>query len=521
MSQPAEKSRMEYSMRNSAVGMVSKVAAILAGYIARVVFVRVMTTELVGLSGLLTNIINALSLTSLGVEAALVFSLYAPVARGDEEKQASLMALFRRVYYVFAAVVLLFGLILYTLLPMILGEKTQIASLSIICALYVLNSVLSYFCSYRRMAFLSHQCNYVNELFDATSLIVLSTVQCIVLLLTRNFFLYLLIPVVCTVTENLSLSALAGRWYPFLRRFNPPPVEKGERREIMANIRAMLMHKFGLVIISNTDNVLLTWLFGLLAVGSYANYYLITGSVAQVLDRFISGITGSVGDLGVKVDRKHVGEVFRLAFFATAWIYGLAAVSLFILLDNFIAFSFGETYVLGGMLTLVLCMNLYLDGVRKATLIFRDSLGLFRYDRFKTPIEAAVNLGASILLARHLGPVGVFLGTTVSVLLISFWVEPIVLYRGYLKEPVRSYFASYFLYLPAVAFAGAATWYICSFINGVGVVQLLAKLIVCLVLPNAVMALFFHRTAEYRALRERVLSAGKRLQAKRRMRRRK
>ena len=58
-------------------------------------------------------------------------------------------------------------------------------------------------------------------------------------------------------------------------------------------------------------------------------------------------------------------------------------------------------------------------------LTFRESMGLFWFDRYKALAEAALNLVLSILLVRQYQTLGVFIGTFLSTILTSVWVEPV------------------------------------------------------------------------------------------------
>ena len=61
----------------------------------------------------------------------------------------------------------------------------------------------------------------------------------------------------------------------------------------------MLMHKIGNVVVNNTDNLLISSFVGIISAGIYSNYYLIIGSVRQVLEQAMLGVAASVGNLGV------------------------------------------------------------------------------------------------------------------------------------------------------------------------------------------------------------------------------
>ena len=501
-------SRTEYSARNAAVGTVAKVLCILFGYATRVVFIRLLSSDIVGVNGLLSNVLGAFTLPLLGVDTALVYAMYAPVARGDVLRQRQLLRLYRRVYLVFALVIAGAGLALWPALPRLVGEAP--AGLDIIYLLYLAATVGSYVCAAPGLVFLVYQRNYVNELLLGVFLMAQNVLQIAVLLLTRNYFLFLALLVACTLGRNFCCALLCRREYPELFEKPDAPLPGEDRRGISRDIRAMLIHKTGAVIINCTDNLLLTRMFSLTAVARYANYYLILGSAEQVLRRFIYGVVASVGNMGVTEDREFVGRVFRVCVFSAFSVYAIAAAALLSLLESFVSLSFGADYVLPTALVCVICVNFYLNGLRNATLVFRDALGLFRRDRWKTVAEALVNLGVSILLAKWLGMVGVFLGTTVSIVCVSLWVEPLVLYRDFLKTPLLPYFTRYAAYLLSAAAAAGLTWLACRPLPGGGL-GLLLRLPVCIALPTALTVLLWRNSEEYRVLRDIVTGYLRRL----------
>ena len=55
-----EKSRTEYSARNTSVAIIARISAILLGFITRIVFTHTLSQEYVGINGLFTDILNVL-----------------------------------------------------------------------------------------------------------------------------------------------------------------------------------------------------------------------------------------------------------------------------------------------------------------------------------------------------------------------------------------------------------------------------------------------------------------------------
>ena len=62
------------------------------------VFVRCLTEEYLGVSGLFTNIISILSLSELGIGTAIVYALYKPIAENNEPKIRALMKIYGTAY---------------------------------------------------------------------------------------------------------------------------------------------------------------------------------------------------------------------------------------------------------------------------------------------------------------------------------------------------------------------------------------------------------------------------------------
>ena len=492
------KSRTQHSAQNTTVAVASRMAAILMGFITRVVFTHTLSESYIGINGLFTDILNVLALSELGVGTAITYALYRPIAKGDIEKQKSLMRMYCWFYRIVAAVVLCAGLLVIPFMDVLIKNKPDVDNIILIYLMYLVNSVLSYLLIYKRTLIDAHQLIYIGTLYQTIFLLIQDTIQIIILLTTKNFILFLAVYIACTLGSNISISRKANKLYPFLKEKDIKPLEKKERKEILKNIKAMLMHKIGGVVVNNTDNLLLSSIVGILSVGKYSNYYLVIGSIRQVLDQIFQGITASVGNLGATEKSERVKKIFETSFFIGQWLYGFAAICLYEMLSPFVAISFGKNYVFDSSVVLVLCINFYINGMRKASLVFRDSLGLFWYDRYKSVAEAIINLVVSIILAVKFGTVGVFLGTFISTAATSLWVEPYVLYKYRLNSPVWKYFAAYGLYAGVLAAIWFVTDYLCSFVSGGYIMQLLCRFVICMILPNILMLIIYHRKKEFK-----------------------
>lgn len=492
-----EMSRTEYSARNTTVAMMARVVAILMGFCTRVVFTHTLSEAYVGINGLFTDILNVLSLSELGIGTAITYALYKPIAQKDIEKQKSLMRLYKRFYRMIALVVLMAGLLVVPFLDVLVKNGQGIEYLTFIYLMYLGNSVISYLLIYKQTLIDAHQLNYIGVLYYTVFLVIQNIVQMTILLTTKNFVLFVAVMMLCALGNNICVSLKASKMYPYLKDKDVKPLPQEEKQGIYRNIRAMLMHKVGNVVVTNTDNLLISSLVGIVSTGIYSNYFLVIGSVRQVLNQVFQGITASVGNLGVKESRERVKRIFEASFFIGQWIFGFATICLYEVLSPFVALSFGEQYVFTMDITMVLCLNFYFTGMRQATLVFRDSLGLFWYDRYKSLAEAIINLMVSLILGYYIGIVGIFLGTLISTLTTSMWVEPYVLYRKHLEMPIKGYFIKYIWYLVVTLVAWFLTDKICSLVSGGVLIQCVERLAICALVPNLIYLLCYIRNREF------------------------
>ncbi len=497
------KSRTEHSAQNVTYAAISRSLAMLMGFVSRVVFTHTLSQEYVGVNGLFYDILNVFSLTELGLSTAVAYALYKPIAKKDFETQKTLLQFYKKFYYAVAFIVLVLGACIIPFLGVLIKNQPDVSYLTVIYLMFLANSVFSYFWSYKKTLLDAHQLNYIGTLTQTISWIVQIVIQIIILITTRNYMLYLSIMLLSTLISNYVISKFADKRYPYIREKGARALTKEEKKDIFSNMKAIILHKIGDVAVNNTDNLLISSIIGIVAAGIYSNYYLIIVSVRGIYLQIFQGIAGSVGNLGVVEDKNRIKKIFEALFFFGQWLYGMTAICMYEVLDIFVDISFGSNYVFTGYVTLVLCVDFYLSGLCQASLLFRDSLGLFYYDRYKSIATAIINLSVSIVLGNLIGIEGIFIGTFVSTILTSLWVEPYILYKKRLKEGLSMYFVKMGIYMIVTLLLGIGCHYICSFLTGNKITLMLLRFIISVVFVNACYFLLFFRTKEYKLLKDK------------------
>lgn len=488
--------RSKNSAKNLVTALIGQAFGLAISFIARIIFIKFLSDEYLGLNGLFTNLLTMLSLVELGVGSAMTFSLYKPLADNNKEKIKSLMSLYKRAYNVIGGIVLIIGVLFIPFYRYLISEIPNISYLDIIYILFVLNTAVSYFYSYKRSLIICDQKRYIATIYRYGFYFILNVVQIFILFLTHNYILFLICQVLFTWIENICVSNRANKMYPYLKDKNIKPVEEKELNGIKKNVKAMLFHKIGGVIVNSTDNILISKFIGLIAVGIYSNYFLITSALETIIGQFFNAIVASVGNLGASENHKKVKETFETTFFLNYIIYGVISICLLILINPLIEIWLGKKYLFNFNIILVICICFYLKGIRKACLTYKDALGLFWYDRYKPIIESIINLVVSIILGIKFGVVGIFVGTIISTVTTSLWVEPYVLYKYYFKENVIDYFIRFTKYTVGIIITYLIVFNLIKIIAFTGIIGLIVKAIVTFVISLVLLVLYFIKSSE-------------------------
>ena len=497
--------RTQNSIRNVLSAMIGQLGGILVNLLARVFFLHYLNQTYLGLNGLFTNVLTMLSLVELGVGPAMAYSLYKPLADHDVERLKSHMAFYKKAYVTIGLAIAALGLAFLPFYTVFMDEVPDIPHLNTIYLLFVANTVVSYFYSYKRSLIICDQKKYTETAVHYGAYFLLNVVQIIFLALTKNYVVFLMLQVLSTWLENFILARKADKLYPFLREKNVRPMDKTDSQVIFRNVAAMSMHKVGAVVVNSTDNILISKLIGLASAGLYSNYYTIIHPLQTITNQIFESIVASVGNLTATVkdgNVEHLMEIFYDVFFFAFWIFTFCSICLLNLLHPFIEFMWlrNRGWLLDNATLYVLVLNFYLYGMRRPVLTFRDATGAFWNDRFKPIFESIINLVASILLAKPFGIAGIFLGTLVSTVTTSLWVEPMVLYHNVFYAHMRKYFARFFSYTAVGLVICVITTWLCSHV-GYSLISILPRALICLTVPNLLLLVVFYRTKEFQYFR--------------------
>ena len=254
------------------------------------------------------------------------------------------------------------------------------------------------------------------------------------------------------------------------------------------------------MVLNSTDNLIISSFVGLTAVAINDNYVLITSAINTIMNQIFNALTASVGNLIVTEKLENTYNILKILQFAAFWVYSFCVTCLFLLLNPFIELVWGEEYLFPLPIVAIICLNFYVVGMRRIPLVFRDAMGLFRHDQYKPLIEAVVNLVISIIAVHFLGVAGVFIGTFLSIISVAVWVETYVLFKHGFKRSWREFWITILKYYFFSFLTVTLSYFAGTLYHGGFIYEFIYKIIICIILPNILFLLLFHRCKEFKEL---------------------
>lgn len=494
--------RIKNSLKNIMTGLLGQLIVTITGFITRTVFIYVLGATYLGVSGLFSNVLTLLSFAELGIGQAIIFSLYRPIAEHDEVKICSLMRLYEKVYKFLFLLVLCIGVAILPILPFIIKDINSIPNIRLIYVLFVLNSSFSYLFAYRSSFITACQKNYIINGISFGCNIIMCIVQVIVLFVFKNYLVYLVIQIIFGLVPNIASYIYAGQLFPFLNKKDVSPLPKNELKTIVDNVKALILYKVGTLALNSTDNIIISSFVGIITVGVYSNYTLLTTTVGGFLSSIFGNITASIGNLNAKESDQYKLFIFRVINLTTFWFYSVCSICLFICMTPFIHVWIGSEYMLPISTSLIIALNFYIGGMLFAPYNYRQTMGIFVEGKWRPIISAIINIVVSIIFAKWWGLSGVLWGTAVARLTTNVWFDPYLVFkRGMHTSPIP-YYIDYMKKAALFILSGVLCWCITKYIPDLSIWWVLLKGSVTFVVSNMVVFVFYYRSEEFKYLFE-------------------
>lgn len=495
---------MQKSMRvlnNIFWGVVNRFCHMLCPFIIRTVILYMMGTLYVGLDGLFLSILGLLSLAELGFGSALTYSMYKPLAEGDDQMVCALLRFYKKCYRIIGCVILAIGLALLPFIKyLIRGEYPADVNIYILYLAYLSNSAASYFLYAYKNSLLTAMQRYdiVNNI-NSIVYIIQSALQIAILLAFRNYYGYVVLMPIFTAITNLATERYSSKHYPQYqcRGILPASVQQ----DIMTNVKGIIFQKIGGVVLTSVDSIVISMFLGLNILAIYNNYYYIILALFSVSGTLMQSMIPTVGNSCVVESKdKNFGD-FKKFNFMYMYIAAWGSSFLLCLYQPFMKLWVGEELMLTFPYVVMFTVYFFIYKWMDMLHVYTQATGIWWQTRYIPLIAAAVNLTFNIILVKIIGLPGVIISTIISILFIynlGYLIAMLKLYFNKVNLLPRMILRQMY-YLSVVVISSGLTYYIAALFGGEGVIGVIWRVVVCLTVPNIVMPLLFCRLAEFNA----------------------
>lgn len=415
---------------NVTISIFFKIVVFACSFFVRRVLILTLGNEINGINSLFTSIVGVLSIAELGIGTAITYCMYKPIVDNDTKKIASLYRLFKRLYLVIAAVVLISGFVLSFFLPFLAKDYTISNQELMVCFyLFLLSSALTYLYGADSSLIIAYKNNFVSTIIVSSITVVEYALQIIALLVFKSFYLFLGSKIISALIQFTSFKIYLRRKYNVVLSEEKTPLESEDKKEVKKNIYALCLHKITGMIFFSIDNLVISALFGVVMLGKYSNYFLILNSMNEVLKLVFISITSIIGHQIIKKSKEQAKKYYTFLNNVNVILGFVFYLGYYAIVSELVTLFFGNDLELSKWLIILLTSTYFIQFLRHACETFKDSAGLFYKDRFVSLIASALNIGLSIGLSYLIGINGVVVATLIIVVLIYLPVDSFITYK--------------------------------------------------------------------------------------------
>lgn len=500
-------SRTLNSAKNLIAGISISVVMTLLGFITRKIFVDTIGVEYLGLNGLLQNILGIMTLLEGGFATSVIYNMYKPLAEDNKVEILGLLQLYKKVYRYIALGISIFGLCLYPFLEFFIEDSSDLDYLGTVYFIFLFNSIIQYFTAYKWSLINASQQNYKLATINLSYQIILSISKIAILYITKNYILFLIVESICNIGLNIAVVRKANKLFPYIVNAPKYKVSPSVKKNIITNMKALFLHSLGGYFMHSTDNIVMSAYLGVGIVGLYSNYTLLTSTIKSFTNQILNSFSESVGNLIASESRDHSYKVFKTIYFVNFLTVSVPVIVLAVTAQPFLNWWLGEQYVLSNMVLALILLNFYIDGMRTTLLTFKSKAGIFTKDKFTPLLQGLINLILSLLFVRYWGLKGVLIATSISIIAISFWQWPRLIYRYVFHVKLKEFFYHYFFYFAVFIISLITSLVLASLFNSFDMLlQVIINCLISLVVTIGIYIILFRKTSEYSQLKHYCLS---------------
>ena len=507
-------------------GFINRFFSLMVPFIFRTIVIYRFGAEYLGMDNLFSSVLQVLNLVDFGFGTAIVYSLYRPVAEGDTETVCAYLGTYKKLYRIIGYTIFGCGILVMPILPYLIKDAVIPGNLNIYIwyGFFLMDTTVSYLLyGYKTAIPSALQRNDILSRIDTVVLLCKTMVQAAFLLLTDNFYFYLLTSLIFTVVRNLLVAWSVNLRFPQYQCLGS--ISKEQVAALRPKVYGILIGKLRIVSRNGIDSICITTFLGLTMAAIYSNYLCIHNAVISIIAVLCTAMMASVGNsIAVETRDKNYADMRRFNFIYML-IAGWASICFLCLYQPFVRLWVGEGLMLHYPEVIALTAYFYVLKMGDLRWVYFEGAGLWWQARYIALAETLANICLNILLVRYFGVLGIILATLITLFFIDFIFSARLLFQQYYcNGKLGEFFGDHIRYFLVTALLAVPCIYVCNVLTTVmaqttvaetsdittsttfGILELLVRLLFCTIFAVAGYFLIYHRTAQFKEAKEWVMS---------------
>lgn len=490
---------IQNSKRNIRFGLAARLVCTILPFFVQKVFIRQLGAEYVGIRGLFTSILTVFSLAEMGFGSAIVFSMYKPIAEDNTEYLCALLNLYKKIYRRIGLLILAMSFLFLPIIPhLIHGSFPDEIDIYAVFVLFALQTILSYWpFAYKASLLYAYQRTDIISIIGLLISVITSGIQIALLLLNKNYYVFLILSVISVILNNVLTFCAVGRMFPNIQCKGDIP--HNELSGIKKKVAGAFIGKLCGTTRNTFDSIFISAFIGLTQTGIYTSYYYVLIALNSFAEIFTRSLLAGVGNrIVLETKQQNHAEMMRLNRIYLL-ICGWMAIAMLCLYQPFMSLWIGSENIFPEPVMALFPIYFYVQKMGDVRGVYSDAAGLFWENRSRMIVESIANILLNYLFAKWFGVFGIILATIITLLFIGFLWSSEILFRHYYNFGLKSYLFSEGKYMFMNACIGGSCYFICRriMLNN-NMLTLLLRLSVCIVLVPGLYWLFLHRGNEWR-----------------------
>ena len=409
---------------NLILGIASEVLTIILGIIVPRLVLTNYGSEVNGLLGSVSQIYAYVALLEAGVGTATVQALYRTVSKNNRDETNAVLAATNRYYHRTGLLYLLAILLFSILYPLTVDTSIPLITIVLVIVFNGLGSVINYFFQAKYFLLLSAEGkNYIKNGLTMFTNVFKNIAKIVLIRAGFDVVFVQAIAMVVSLIQMVYVTWYIKKYYSWIDLTVEPDFAS------ISQSKNVLVHQITGLVFNNTDNITLTYFAGLKMVSVYSMYNMMYGMINTAQVTLAGSVVFVLGQT-YHSDRKRFLELYDCyELYYVALSFALYTVMNFFILPFFTLYTAGVNDInyINRYLPYMFSSIALLSCARNAPNNVISFAGHFKQTQYRFMLEAAINLGVSLVAVQFLGIYGVLLGTIVA---LFYRTNDIILYTS-------------------------------------------------------------------------------------------